>query len=174
MLSSGAYPAAMRCNWRKYSNRSTPWGQDDQKVGVRVAGRGESVHRAGRNNDQVTLAHGKNALAGEHLGGAEYHVEQLARAGVMVGCGPGRPLPEGDPLAAERSAGGTAVGVQPAGHRRAADDFGISLAYEDHVVRWNRPGHTNTSTVITVVGPRINRPGGPGRYMVMDRVRGSA
>ena len=93
-------------------------------------------------HDQVTLADGVNALAGEHLGGPGDDVEQLAGAGVMVRRCPGRAVQQGDPLAAERAAGGAAVGVQPSGHRRPAEDLGIGLAHEDHVMRGNRPGHT--------------------------------
>ena len=65
--------------------------EDDQEVGVVIAGGGEGVHGAGRNNDQVTLTHSVDPLAGEHLGGSGYDVEQLTGTGVMVGVAPAAP-----------------------------------------------------------------------------------
>ena len=116
-------------------------GEDDQQVGVAAGGGGEGVHGAGRDDDQVALTRGEDTFAGEHLGGSGDDVEQLAGAGVMVGCCSGHSVLEGDPLAAECAAGGAAVGVEPAGDRRGADNFCLGVAHEDQVMRWHWRGH---------------------------------
>ena len=99
------------------------------------------VIRTANETGEITLVCGHDALVGEHLGPARHDLEQLTGAGVVVRRCPGGALQQSDPLIAERTAGRAAACVQPAGHWRAAADFGFTRAHHHDVVRWHLSGH---------------------------------
>ena len=76
---------------------------------------------------------GADTVADQQLGCPEHDVEQFAGAIVVVrGCPAGSAC-QHDPLAAERTSGRAAVGVEPASHRGAADHLGLILWNHHHV-----------------------------------------
>ena len=176
----GCFPAAprrSRCAALQVAEVLEPLDarrDDDQQVSVGGWSGSESMHGARRDDNQITLACGKDAPAREQFRRTRHDVKQLG-PGVVLRCRPGGALQEGYPLAAEHTAGRAALCIQPAGHRRGANDFGGTLAHHHDIARRNHPGHANHLAGIAHTAQRrrgleLTRATGPGGYR--DHVTG--